>query len=171
MNRYVPDQGGKVWDVGAAGAVVHEGRVLLVRRTYGWGRWGLPGGFADHGERLDEAAVREVWEETGVEARVESLIGVRTRYVPEGGAVFVIFRLRPVNGDLVEAELRPDGQEVDRAALFTAGELEALGAAEEIFSLSRNAALAALRGGEGLVEAECPPISGKAYRAFIVHWD
>ena len=53
------------WDVGAAGAVVKEGRVLMVRATYGQarGRWLLPGGYARHDERLDQIAVREVKEE------------------------------------------------------------------------------------------------------------
>ena len=62
--------GGKRWRVGAAGAVVHEGRVLMVRHTYGEkeGRWALPGGYAGHDERLDQTAVREVREETGGEA-------------------------------------------------------------------------------------------------------
>ena len=162
MSRYVPEQHGKVWDVGAAGAVVQAGKVLLVHRTYGKRVWTLPGGFARHDERLDEAAVREVCEETGIQAEVLSLIGARTRYVDEGGAVFVIFRMYPVAG-----ELRPDGVEVDRAGYFSAEEVAALGA-DEIFSLSRAAALAALHGGEGLVETSCPPRTGKDYQAFIV---
>ena len=57
---------------------------------------------------LGLAPVREVLEETGVQAEVLSLISVRTRYEPEGGAVFVIFRMRPLGG-----ELRPDGTEID----------------------------------------------------------
>ncbi|MGC9357900.1 MAG: NUDIX domain-containing protein, partial [Anaerolineae bacterium] len=153
MIRYVPDQDGKIWDVGAAGLVVYEGRVLLIRHTYGVGKgiWSAPGGYARHDERLDEAAVREVYEETGVRAEVLSLVGVRTRYVPEGGAVFVFFRMRPLKGDP-----RPDGVEVDRAVYFSAEEIAALDTGE-IFSLSRQAALAALRGSEGLVETPCPP--------------
>jgi ADP-ribose pyrophosphatase YjhB (NUDIX family) len=162
MSRYVPDQHGKVWDVGAAGAVIQADKVLLVHRTYGKKVWALPGGFARHDELLDEAAVREVCEETGVQAEVLSLIGARTCYVDEGGAVFVIFRMRPVVGDL-----RPDGVEVDRAAYFSAEEVAALGD-EEMLSLSRVAALAALNGGEGLVETSCPPRTGVDYRAFIV---
>ncbi|MEA3397034.1 MAG: NUDIX domain-containing protein [Chloroflexota bacterium] len=162
MSRYVPDQHGKVWDVGAAGAVIQADKVLLVHRIYGKQVWALPGGFARQDELLDEAAVREVCEETGIQAEVLSLIGARTCYVDEGGAIFVIFRMRPVAGDL-----RPDGVEVDRAAYFSAEKVVALGD-EEIFSLARTVALAALNGGEGLVETACPPRTGKDYRAFIV---
>lgn len=162
--RYVPDQQGKIWDVGAAGAVVHEGRVLLVRKTYGAakGMWGLPGGFAQHDELLDEAAVREVLEETGVKAEVLALIAVRSRYEPEGGAVFAIFRMRPIDGDP-----RPDGTEVDAVRYFSSAEIQALGE-REIFPLTRSAALTALSDAPGLEVVDLPASSSAAvYRAFL----
>ncbi len=40
------------------------------------GHWGLPGGYVERGESVSEAAVREVFEETGVEIEVGRLIGV-----------------------------------------------------------------------------------------------
>ena len=154
----------KRWDIGAAGAVVHQGRVLFVRRTYGEGRgrWSIPGGYAGHDERLDETATREVSEETGLECEVVDLVGVRTRYNQQGGAVYVIFRMRPVRG-----EPAPDGVEVDRAAYFTGEEIAAM-EEHEISALSRNAALAALHDGSGLTVVDCPPWSGQAYRAFML---
>ncbi|MBB4264722.1 NUDIX hydrolase [Roseospira visakhapatnamensis] len=52
-------------------AVFHEGRILLVRRANppDMGRWGFPGGKIDFGETIESAAVRELFEETGVRAR------------------------------------------------------------------------------------------------------
>lgn len=163
--RYVPEQDGKIWDVGAAGAVVDGERVLLVRKTYGIskGMWALPGGFVQHDELLDAAAAREVLEETGVEAEVLSLIAVRTRYEPEGGAVFVIFRMKAIGG-----ELCPDGTEIDAVRYFSAAELRELGE-REIFPLTRSAALTALAGAAGLSPVDLPmPTSGaSAYHAFM----
>jgi len=49
--------------------------VLLVRFSRS-GRWTLPGGGIDHGERPEDAAVREVEEETGHRIELGSLIGV-----------------------------------------------------------------------------------------------
>lgn len=53
----------------AVGAVVfHREKVLLVRRGQdpGAGRWAIPGGSVELGETLQQAAEREIWEETGI---------------------------------------------------------------------------------------------------------
>ena len=63
--------------VGVGVAVFNPaGQVLLVQRGRppGAGRWGLPGGLVELGERLVDAAVREVREETGVEIALGDLV-------------------------------------------------------------------------------------------------
>ncbi len=52
-----------------------EGRVALIRRADN-GRWALPGGYAEVGSSPRENAVRELHEETGLEAEIERLVGV-----------------------------------------------------------------------------------------------
>lgn len=49
-------------------AVIRDGRVLLVRRANppDAGLWGFPGGKIERGETIEEAAVRELREETGI---------------------------------------------------------------------------------------------------------
>jgi 8-oxo-dGTP diphosphatase len=53
-------------------AVFREGRVLIAKRGRApfAGAFSLPGGVVEIGERLDEAALRELKEETGVEASI-----------------------------------------------------------------------------------------------------
>ncbi|MFN3960959.1 MAG: NUDIX hydrolase [Parvularculaceae bacterium] len=61
------------------GAVVFRGDdVLVIRRGKApfIGQWSIPGGGLHEGERLEDAAIREVMEETGVRIRLLGLIGV-----------------------------------------------------------------------------------------------
>ena len=53
-----------------------EGSVLLVARRNPPFGWALPGGFVDYGESAEEAARRELAEETGLQAKSLSLLGV-----------------------------------------------------------------------------------------------
>lgn len=59
-----------VGEILAASAVILDGnnRVLLVKRGHepAKGLWSLPGGSVEEGETLTQAAVREVFEETGL---------------------------------------------------------------------------------------------------------
>jgi ADP-ribose pyrophosphatase YjhB (NUDIX family) len=55
-------------------AVIREGRILMVRETAD-GKWAMPGGWADVGDRPSETAERETLEESGFNVRATKLIG------------------------------------------------------------------------------------------------
>jgi ADP-ribose pyrophosphatase YjhB (NUDIX family) len=63
-------------------------RVLLVHQSYGSRRWALPGGLLEPGESPQDAAVREVREELGVEFEPDGLVAVYT-LAADGGIRFV----------------------------------------------------------------------------------
>ena len=75
--------------VGVGGVVVHEGRVLLVRRGTEplKGQWSIPGGLIDVGETLREAVAREVREETGLLVEPVELIELLDRIHRDGERV------------------------------------------------------------------------------------
>ncbi|MEM3445761.1 MAG: NUDIX domain-containing protein [Thermoplasmata archaeon] len=62
----------------ADGVLIKNGKILLIRRkNEPWkGMYALPGGFVEYGERVEETVLREVKEETGLEARIRCLVGV-----------------------------------------------------------------------------------------------
>jgi 8-oxo-dGTP pyrophosphatase MutT (NUDIX family) len=95
----------------SAGGVVYRGEgdsveiALASRRTRkGELVWGLPKGQIEPGESPEEAAVREVREETGLEAEVEEPLGdTRYFYVWEGTRIRKLvhmFLLRAIGGDI-----------------------------------------------------------------------
>lgn len=65
--------------VGASSIIFDEsrGKLLLTKRTDN-GRWCLPGGGMDPGESVEEACIREAYEETGLRVKVTRLVGVYT---------------------------------------------------------------------------------------------
>lgn len=68
-------------------AVVHDGRILLVQEKAD-GRWALPGGWADVGDRPSETAERETLEESGFVVRAVKLIGAFDANRGEQASVF-----------------------------------------------------------------------------------
>ena len=62
--------------VGCDGAVIDDkGRILLIRRSDNK-KWAMPGGLLEVGETPAEGVLREVYEETGVQCKVTSLVGI-----------------------------------------------------------------------------------------------
>jgi len=85
----------------AAAVVVHERRLLLVRRGIEpyRGCWGFPGGFQEWGESLAETARRETLEEAGLEIVVERPLHVGyTRDDPRKPSNVVVWLARPAPG-------------------------------------------------------------------------
>ena len=85
------------WSQSVAGVVLREGKVLLVRHTYGVrkGRLIVPGGYALLDESAEDAVRREVFEETGVVVEPEGVIGVRFKHRDW----YVAFRAKYVSGE------------------------------------------------------------------------
>ena len=96
------DPAGKRRPIPCAGAVVRDdaGRLLLVRRGHApsAGLWSVPGGRVEPGETPEQAAAREVQEETGLEVEVGMLlttVHIGDYVVHDFAAVVVGGALRP----------------------------------------------------------------------------
>jgi 8-oxo-dGTP diphosphatase len=71
-------------EVSAGGVVYRRGdngiEVLICKDSF-YHRWSLPKGVVNKGETFEQAALREVREETGVNARIITLLGEPEKYV------------------------------------------------------------------------------------------
>lgn len=114
------------FSLGVGGVLWHEGKVLLVQRAHnpGKGAWTIPGGYVDQGESIGDAIVREIQEETGIEAKPLSIIALRDR--PSNGPsekhdAYIIFQMSLLGGTL---QAQPE--EVSNLGFFTFEECQTL---------------------------------------------
>lgn len=122
-----------MWTGGVRAIVLDEDkRMLLVRQHHdGKDIWMVPGGGIEEGEYADEAAVREVQEETGLAIGVDGLLW-HVEEVSERGQRFVNFFLCHVKGDAQrlalghDPELGEDEQVLREVAFLTRKEVSRL---------------------------------------------
>jgi len=91
--------------------------ILLVKQNYGQQYWSLPGGVVERGESIDQAAVREVKEETGLDIQVKRVIGIYSK--PDEGSIAISMEAEVAGG-----QLRPD-HEIGECAYFQMDRLPA----------------------------------------------
>jgi len=85
-------------NLGVSIAIIADGKILLTKRE-DFEIWCLPGGEVDPNESVTQAAIREVWEETGLEVRLSRLVGIYSKPQWLGtGDHDVLFAAEPIGG-------------------------------------------------------------------------
>ncbi|WP_308422994.1 NUDIX hydrolase [Paenibacillus marchantiophytorum] len=114
------------YSIGVGALVMKDEKILLVRRAQepGKGRWTNPGGYIEQYELIQDTIVREVLEESGVQAKVTRLVAVRD--LPRSiHNVYIAFEMAYVGGEPI-----PDGVEVDAAGFFSLQEMASMPVAD-----------------------------------------
>ena len=91
--------------VASAALLLRGGHVLLVQRTMEpqAGAWSVPAGFINAHELPEDAVLREVREETGLEAKVIRLVDVLSgREHPRGSDILLVYLMEQVGGELLK---------------------------------------------------------------------
>jgi len=114
--------------VGVGAVILHEDKVLLVRRgqSPSFGKWSLPGGLVELGESTREAIAREIMEECGIGIRVVDVAGVLDRVVHDDAGrvcyhyVLVDYLAYPESLDVVAGSDAGDAQwfDIERVAVL-----------------------------------------------------
>lgn len=111
---------------GAGAIITYQSEVLLVQLNYGpaKGHWILPGGMIETGEHPEHAAIREVKEETNLDAQIESLISVRHRIDQKGRHNIYWVFLAKVNHPDPKKQLKWPEDEILQAKFWSFQEAE-----------------------------------------------
>jgi len=86
------------------GVVIKDIKILLIKRKRQpfKGKWALPGGFVEYGEKTEDATVREVLEETGLKTKISHLVGVYSDpdRDPRGHTITIVYNLEISGGKM-----------------------------------------------------------------------
>lgn len=140
LNLWLKDTECKIPDyathhVGVGAVVVNSRNEILcvreLRKNYM--PWKIPGGLSDLGEDVDQAAVREVLEETGIPCRFLSIVSLRHTHGLSFGRsdLYFVCRLEPIeetdeNGNLIIPEPKAQVEEIEKAAWVPLDEYRAM---------------------------------------------
>ncbi len=99
------------------GIIIKDRKILLVKRKKDpfKGKWALPGGFVEYGEKTEDAVAREVLEETGLKTTVDKTIGVYSdpNRDPRGHTVTIVYKLDIKGGELKSGDDASDAKFFD----------------------------------------------------------
>jgi 8-oxo-dGTP diphosphatase len=86
------------------GIIINDKQILLIKRNIEpfKDKWALPGGHVDYGERVEDAAIREVLEETGLKVEIKNLFGVYSdpNRDPRGHTITIVYLMNVIGGKL-----------------------------------------------------------------------
>lgn len=96
---------------------VVDNKIVLLKRGIepSYGKWVFPGGFMDRGERVEEAAIRETWEEANIKVEIDRLLNVYS--YPGQPTVIIVYLVHIVGGQLAAMD------ETLEVATFTPDEI------------------------------------------------
>jgi len=84
------------------GVIIKDNQILLIKRKNDpyKDKWAIPGGFVEYGEKTEDAVLREIKEETGLEAKISGLVGVYSdpKRDPRKHVVSITYLLKDISG-------------------------------------------------------------------------
>ena len=154
---------GVICDLGVAARTIKNDKILLVKEAKGHFKncWGLPKGGVDSGESPEDAVLRELSEETGLDGSIIGLSAVRSTISKDNPAVFLCYDVS------VEAsEIKNSSDEICEIRWVKLEDLKDL---NWVSQTMHNLALDGLSGKRMSIKASRPLSKTKLYSVYSIN--
>lgn len=124
------------FQIRATGVLIEDDKILLVRQNVSKARnWSLPGGRLEAGELLEEAVIREVFEETGLAVKINKLLYLCDKPDSNPPIIHVTFLLDRVGGEITLPTNEFDENPISNVKLVHIADLELYGFSKQFKQL------------------------------------
>ncbi|HDR7515703.1 NUDIX hydrolase [Bacillus mobilis] len=124
-----------VMQVRVTGILIADEKVLLVKQKVANRNWSLPGGRVENGETLEEAMIREMREETGLEVKIKKLLYVCDKPDASPSLLHITFLLEKIEGEITLPSNEFDHNPIHDVQMVPINELSHYGFSETFIKL------------------------------------
>lgn len=126
------------FQIRVTGVLLEGEQLLLVKQRVSPQRqWSLPGGRVEAGEKLDEAVLRELYEETGLQVRIKKLLYLCEKTDSTPPILHITFLLERIGGKLTLPSNEFDENPISDVRFIPIGKLISLGFSSQFVELLR----------------------------------
>ncbi|EEL05070.1 MutT/NUDIX [Bacillus cereus BDRD-ST196] len=125
-----------VMQVRVTGILIEDEKVLLVKQKVANRNWSLPGGRVENGETLEEAMIREMREETGLEVKIKKLLYVCDKPDANPSLLHITFLLERIEGEITLPSNEFDLNPIHDVQMVAIEELSRYGFSEKFIKLA-----------------------------------
>jgi len=125
-----------VMQVRVTGILIESEKVLLVKQKVANRDWSLPGGRVENGETLEEAMIREMKEETGLDVKVKNLLYVCDKPDALPSLLHITFLLERMEGEITLPSNEFDHNPIQDVQMVRIEELSSYGFSEKFTKLA-----------------------------------
>lgn len=125
-----------VMQVRVTGILIESEKVLLVKQKVANRDWSLPGGRVENGETLEEAMIREMKEETGLDVKVKNLLYVCDKPDALPSLLHITFLLERMEGEITLPSNEFDHNPIQDVQMVRIEELRSYGFSEKFTKLA-----------------------------------
>ncbi|MGE6346840.1 NUDIX hydrolase [Bacillus mycoides] len=125
-----------VMQVRVTGILIEDEKVLLVKQRVANRNWSLPGGRVENGETLEEAMIREMREETGLEVKIKRLLYICDKPDAIPSLLHITFLLERIAGEIKLPSNEFDLNPIHDVQMVAIEELSRYGFSEKFIKLA-----------------------------------